>query len=75
MANGAKNDSLEALFDERALILDDDSPMNETLPGTGKTPTTPLQGADLAAVVDGGNGEVSRDRTPSQGVHVFFAEQ
>ena len=75
MANGAKNDSLEALFDEGALILDDDSPMNETLPGTGKTPTTPLQGTDLAAVVDGGNGEVSRDSTPSQGVHVFFAEQ
>lgn len=72
MADSAKNDSLEALFDEGALILNDDTPIEETLPGTGKTPTTPLQGTDLAAVVDGGNGEVSRDSTPSQGVHVLF---
>ena len=42
MESSVKNDSLEALFDEGALILDDDSPMQETLPGTGKTPTTKL---------------------------------
>ena len=63
---------LRPFFDEGALILDDDTPIEETLPGTGKTHTTPLQGTDLAAVVDGGNGEVSRDSALSQGVHVFF---
>ena len=43
------NDSLEALFDEGALLYYD-----ETLPEAGKTPTTPVQGAHLAATVDGG---------------------
>ena len=32
----------------------------------------PSKGTDLAEVVDGGNGEVRRDSTPSQGVRVFF---
>ena len=62
--------TLESLFDEGALILGD-SPMDvTTLPESSKTPTTPLQGADLATAVDGGSGEVHRYSTPSQGLHV-----
>ena len=44
-----------------------------TLHEAGKTPTTPSKGTDLAAVVDGGNGEVRCDSTPGQGVHVSFS--
>ena len=64
--------------DEVALLLnDEDSPVESTtpkltLPEAGKTTTTPSKGTDLAAIVDGGNGEVCRDSTPGQGVHVFF---
>ena len=59
------NDSLEALFDERALLYDDKS-----LPRAGKTPTTPVQGADLAAAVDGGKGDLGPNSTASQWLHV-----
>ena len=52
IANGANN-SLGALFDEGALILD--SPMCDLLLEAGKTPTTSVQGVDLVATVDGGN--------------------
>ena len=51
------NESTEALLDEVALLLnDEDSPVESTtsestLHETGKTPTTPSKGTDLAAVV------------------------
>ena len=53
MANGADL-SLGAQFDEGALILD--SPECVSLPEAGRTPTTPAQGVDLAAAVDGAMG-------------------
>ena len=56
------NDSLEALFDERALLYDE-----ESLPEAGKTPTTPVQGADLAAAVDGGKGDLGLNSSPARG--------
>ena len=58
MASGAAkeaNDSLEDLFNEAARLIDDSS-KEHPLPEAGKTPTTPVQGKDLAAEVDGGNG-------------------
>ena len=58
-------DSQEALFNEMALLYDD-----KPLPEAGKTPTTPIQGADLAAAVDGGNGDLGPNSMPSQGLHV-----
>ena len=66
------NDSLESLFDEGGHILDDSPLEVTTLPETSKTPTTPLQGANLATIVDGGNGEVCHCSTPSQGLPVSF---
>ena len=59
------NDSLEALFDERALLYDD-----KPLPEAGKTTITPVQGADPAAAVDGGKGDLGPNSTASQGLHV-----
>ena len=41
----------KALFDEEALLYDD-----ESLPESGKTPTTPVQRADLAAQWMGARG-------------------
>ena len=67
MANSA-DDSFEDLFKEGSLILD--SPKRVSLLVAGKTSTTPVQGAALAAAVDGGNGEVMCNSTPSQGLHV-----
>ena len=64
------NDSLEALFDERALLYD-----VESLPEAGKTPTTPVQGADLAAAVDGGKGDLGLNSMPGQGLHVSSSLQ
>ena len=46
--------------------------MEQTPPEAGKTPTKPVQVADLAAAVDEGNG-VERNYSPSsQGRHVSF---
>ena len=59
------NNSLEALFDESALLYDE-----ESLPEAGKTPTTPVQEADLAVTVDGDEGDSGPNSTPSQGLHV-----
>ena len=56
------NDSLEALFDERAPLYDD-----ESLPEACKTPTTPVQGADLAAAVDGGKWDLGLTVPPARG--------
>ena len=53
---------------EGDLILD--SPERASLPVAGKTPTTPVQGAALAAAVDGGNGDIISNSTPGQGLHV-----
>ena len=64
----AKSTSLEALYNEGALLLDD-SPLHET-PEAGKTPTTSAQVADLAAAVDGANREERCGS--SQGLHVSF---
>ena len=78
MANVAKDgsDSVEALFNVDALVLDDDSPMEDILPGANKTPTTHIQRTDLVAVVDGGLdwdiGEMSCNSTSSQGQHVLI---
>ena len=48
--------SVAAIFDEGACLFDNmGSPMEETPPGAGKTPTTPSRVADLAAVVNGGS--------------------
>ena len=74
MSSGSKsvNSSVAALLSEGARILsdDEDSFMEQSLPEAGKTPTTPVQGTDLAAVVDGGNGVERIYSTSSQGRHV-----
>ena len=60
MANNSDNESggsIAALFDEGARLFDDmGSPMKQTPPGAGKTPTTPSRVADLATAVNGGSG-------------------
>ena len=58
------NDLLEALFDERTFLYD-----KESLPEPGKTPTTPVRRADLAATVDGEKGDLGPNSTPSQQLH------
>ena len=65
------NVPVEVLFDEGALILHD-SQLRETPPEAGKTPTTPVQATDLAATVDGGNGEECCGSMPRQGLRVSF---
>ena len=52
--------------------MGEDFPVHQTLPEAGKTPTMPIQEADLAATVDGGSGEIRCDSTPSRRLHVFF---
>ena len=72
MANGTNkgaNSSLEVLFDKSALLYDDDLPMEQSLSEASKTPTKPLQ-ADLAATVEGDDGELGPNSTPIQGPHV-----
>ena len=65
------NSSLEALLSEGACRSDDDdSLMEQSLPEAGKTPTTLVQGMDLAAVVYGGSGVEHVYSTSSQGRHV-----
>ena len=63
MASGSGNESdntegsIAALLDKGACLIDDIcSLMEQTPPGVGKTPTTPIQVANLAAAVDGGIG-------------------
>ena len=46
--------------------------LKSTLPEAGKTPTMPSKGTYEAAVVDGDNEEVRCDKTPNQGLHIFF---
>ena len=59
------NDSQEVLFDKRALLYDEIS-LHEAC----KAPTKSVQGANLAAAVDGGKGDVGTNNTPIQGLHV-----
>ena len=49
--------------------------MEYTLPEAGKTPTTLVQGTDLAVAVDGGNGDLGRYSTPSHGLHVSLVKK
>ena len=50
------------------------SPMEQTPPGAGKTPTTPSRVADLATAVDGGSG-TQRIYSPSiQGQLVLYIQ-
>ena len=64
------NDSLEVFFDKRALLYDEDSLLNRSLPEAVKTPTKPLHGADLAAAVDGGKGGLGPKSMPVLRLHV-----
>ena len=49
---------IAAFLDERSCLFDDIcSPMEQTLPEAGKTPTIPIQVADLAAALDWGQWE------------------
>ena len=57
------NDLQEAFFDEAACLIDD-SPMEHSLPEAGKTATTPEEGKNLAAKVDGGSEDLGRYSTP-----------
>ena len=69
--------SIAALFDEGACLFDNmGSPMEQTPPGVGKTPTTPTRAVDLAATVDGGSGTVCIYSSSSQGwlVSSIFAK-
>ena len=68
--NNESDESMEALFEEAALILSDKE--ESTPPMAGKTPTTHNYGAALATAVDGGRGDLCIDGTPSQGLHVVF---
>ena len=65
------NVSLEALFSEGAIILDD-SPMHETPPEADKTLTTCIYACtgsgSGSCSIDGGNEEVRYGSTPSQGM-------
>ena len=76
-ANSA-NDSTEALFDEVALLLnDEDSPVESTIPKStlleaGKTPITPSKGTNLAPVVDGAMGKYAVTVRPARGYMSFF---
>ena len=48
---------LRPFLDDGACVFDYmGSPMEQTSPGAGKTPTTPSRVAGLEAVVDGGSG-------------------
>ena len=67
------NESYDDLFSQAALLYDD-SPMEHSLPEASKTPTTPVKGTDLAAAVDGGNGDLGPNSTPSQGLHVSLID-
>ena len=77
MASGSESDktvgsSIAALLDEGARLFDDSgSPMEQSPPEAGKTPTTPKRVADLAAAVDGGNGKLRTYCSSSQGRHVL----
>ena len=44
--------------------------MSSILPEAGKTPTTEIRKADMAAAVDGSNMIMCIDGRPSQGPHV-----
>ena len=60
--------SIAALLDEGANLIDDIcSLMEQTPPGVGKTPTTPIWVADLAATVHGCIGIERNYSTPRQG--------
>ena len=63
------NDSLEDHFSEAARLYDD-SPVEHSLPEASKTSNTPVKGMDLAAAVDGGNGDLGHNSTLSQGLHL-----
>ena len=74
----ADESDLAALLGEGARLFDSsDSSMEQTPPEVGKTPTTPVRVADLAAAVDGGKGNERISYNPSsQGGHVssIFAQ-
>ena len=80
MDNMLSNDSTEALFDEVALILEDDvPPPPTTLPEASKTPPTNVQEVDLATAVDGSKGNCalmvcpcSTNSTNSLGTTVLY---
>ena len=59
------NDTQEVHF-ERALLYDE-----ESLPEAGKTPTKPIQGADLAVTVDRDKGDLGSNSMPSQGLYMY----
>ena len=71
MATSSGNESegsITALFDEGARLFDNmDSPMEQTPPGVGKTPTTTSRVADQATAVDGGSGTQCIYSPSSQG--------
>ena len=71
MVNNSDNESggcIAALFDESACLFNEmGSPMEQTPPGAGKTPTTPSRVADLATAVDGGSGTQRIYSLSSQG--------
>ena len=68
----ADESDLAALLGEGARLFDSyGSCMEQTPPEAGKTPTTPVRVEDLAATVDGGNGNERISYSPSsQGGHV-----